>query len=607
MSRIDLDSDAPKKVYEHIRPIWGEIVSEEDRRAQQAIKDYMGYINPAVWPPNEHHIPTMKLFRQETQKVSRDYMALIAKYPYFPIEAKKEEEQYIVDAITDVMQVLLENMKYKMHMDMLLRIMSNLGIVYAFPYWRVRMVKYPVSLDLDTDEPEKQKQVAVDSIQEEGLGIKIIPAYMGCLDPRSGYDHTQASWGFFRENISKYELEQLVRMGRLRLKMSELEGMQPDDAGSNMASLFNRSEQIQDTITVDHILMKNRYVMVVNKEHVVRDTKYNPWTPGRINMVPFKNEVPPDPKMYGGLSDNHIVGRTNFGYEMAKNTKFNSMRQALNMIMQYNPLYVNNKNDLTAGHGNIRIAVSDIEKAVNILQPPQTSPDLQRLPDEIENLCDDTIGIQDYERGGTPSPMPQATVFKGMQEGPSTRLSHRYDRLEEALGDLCLHFAVIADKYASPAFVYQILGNRAYDVIRNLQDPNGSMLLDPRKLSGGYTLGFEASQKANEHDRQLAAVEKWFNITARDPDFPPIARAEARAIYTDMALLSLPKHKRDKIIQPIRQHAMMLQQQMQAQMQGGGQFGQNPTMLPSPLPSGSAVSATGARSAMPGMRMGEMT
>jgi len=600
---IDYEVDKAEDVYKAILPAWQDIISAESARAGRAIDDYMGYVDPALWPINEHHIPTMKLFRQVSLKVARDYMALIDKEPFFPIEAFDDSEQGIADSINFVMQRLLEQAGYKRHMDMMLRLMSNNGIAYIFPFWKIKLVKYPISLDFENVDPENMKKVAIDSFTEQGLGLKVIPSYMGCFDPKCGYDHASANWAMFRENISLNQLETLVKFGRIKMKLDDITGMKPDDPGYHAARQFNRTEEEQESAQIDHVLMPNRYIMVLNRKDVIKDLHYNPWTPGRINLIPFKNEVPPDPTICGGLSDNHIVGRTNFGYELAENTKFNQMRQALNMVWFYDPSQVVNENDLSAGHGNKRIAVRDVQKAVNIMQPPQTSPDLQRLPQEMDKLTDDIIGIQSYEQGSPPSPMPQATVFQGMQTGPASRLSHRYSRLEEPLAELCLHCATIAGTYATPEYLFKTFGARAIDLVQDIMDPNGDFKLDPRKLNGGYTLGFEASQKSNEHERQLAAVEKWFNLMANDPMLPPIAKMAAIETYTNMALISLPKKMRNKIIEPMKQYAMMMQMQMQSPAQ--------PQLAPPASPNsptrGAAQPRLGQRSAMPGMKMGEVT
>lgn len=613
MMQINYITDKPKVVYEHIMPIWRDIVAAEDQRARQAINDYMGYVNPALYPPNEHHIPTMKLFRQITLKVSRDYMALVAKSPYFPIEANNEDEQHIADAVVSLIQTMLERCKYKMHMDMALRLAALNGVSYIFPYWHIKQVKYPIPIDFEKESFILDKEVVLDEFFEQGLGIKVIPAFLGCFDPSAGYDHSRADWFMFRETVSMNKIYEMVKSKELKIKLDNVMGMTPEDAGYEAASDFNRTADTHNLVAIDHVIMPNRYIRVIGQEFVDKNLPYNPWTPGRITAVPIRNEVPPDISMHGGLSDNHIVGRANFLYDMSVNTKFNMMRQALNRITFYDPNKIRNKNDLMSGFGNVFIETFDPENAVNIVSAPTTSPDMLRLSDEIDQLGNDIIGIQPYEYGEAPTPMPQTGVFQGMQAGTSARLAHRYDRFEESLAEFGLNLAIITDRYITLPMVISIIGNQAIDIIGDINDPINMLVIDPRRLVGGYMMGFEASQRANEHKTQLAAMEKYFNLTINDPGLPPIARAQIFKLFTNLSLIGIPKRERNKIIQPFIQMAMMQQQAMLGPQQGAA-GGEGQLMLPGPQAqpsqpnsptSGAAQPRTGQRSAMPGMRIGE--
>lgn len=613
MKQINYTTDKAKEVYEHIEPIWRDIVSAEDQRARQSINDYMGYINPALYPPNEMHIPTMKLFRQINLKVARDYMALIAKSPYFPIEAVNENEEGKADAIGSLLQKLLERAKYKMHMDMAFRLADSNGIAYVFPYWRVKQTKFPIPIDFEAENYKLDKEVVLDEYFEQGLGIKIIPAYMGCFDPNCGYDYTQAKWFMFREMVSMNTVFEMKKNKELKIKLDEVMGTTPEDAGYGAAEDFNRTADTNNLVAIDHIIMPNRYIRIIAKDYIDKNLKYNPWTPGTIPVVPLKNEQPPDVAMSGGMSDNQIVGNVNFLHDMTLNTKFNMMRQTLNRITFYDPQKIGNKDELRSGSGNVYIETYDPENAVNIVQPPTTSPDMMQLPDEIDKLGNDIIGIQPYDYGAPPSPMPQSQVFQGMQAGPSARNAHRYDRMEESLGDLGLYMSIIVGRYITLPMVIQILGEQAFDIIGDINDPLNMLIIDPRRLNGGYLMGFEASQKANEHKEQLGAMEKYFNLTINDPGLPPIGRAQIFKLYTNMALISIPKRERSKIIQAYTEMAMMQQQAMMGppQVQGPGGMppmlpgGQAMPSQPNSPTSGAAQPRLGQRSAMPGMRIGE--
>lgn len=596
-NNIDYLSDNAEQVYKYVSGIWQGIVSSENQRSSQNIKDYMGYVNPALYSPNEHHIPTMKLMRQVNLKTARDYMAMVAKYPYLSIEAVDDREQNIADAVTMLIQKMLEQANYKLHMYMALLLASNDGISYIFPYWKVKQIKEGVSINFDKEKWDVSKKTIVDEYYHQGLGMKVYPSYLACFDPSAGYDEDSASWCMTRDYVTLNQAREMLKTRQLKNRMSELKEGDTDDVGHALAAMFNRTDNTQGFISIDNIQMDNRWIRVINKTIVETDKKYNPWTPGRKNLISFKNEIPPDVAMHGGLSDNHMVGQANFMHNLALNTKINAMRQALNKIILYNPRYVG-KEDLIAGAGNQRISTPDLENTINVVQTPTLPQETIELPGEIEQLADDIIGIQKYDMGAPPSPMPQSTVFQGMQQGPSARLAQRYDRMEIQIAKFGLHCCIITDQYVDYTLAYEMIGEQARDMIINIEDPINMMLVDPRRMAGGYSFGLEASQKANEHGKQLAAIEKWWNLMANDPGLPSESRAAAATIYTNLALIDVPKHLRNKITDGMLAQAK--QSEMSPQLPPEAQSSQ-----PNSPKSGAAQPRLGHKTAMPGMRIGE--
>jgi len=568
--QVDLNKDKGQKIYEYLLGPFEEQTKEGGEVARRAMLDWSGYVDFSKYDPHYFHLHPNLMFRLTELVASRDYMELFKKRPFLPFVANKEQYRGLTDALTFYIDKDMEIAHYAAKMEMVTKQIITGGTVALFPYYRKRRRRVPIMIPKMGAGNKADIDIIEDIRYDEGLDFKVLPVWRFAIADSAGYEWWNAEWAMFREYITRDQAENIMKTLKARKKISRWDYSRIGDVGQDVVEqLSKQGISEREVVVLDHIITENRYIRIINQTDVIQDDKFNPWISddvqglSRTNMILFKNITDVNPRSCYGVSMNKKLGGPAAMYEASLDMLINMGFQRQNHIITYNQDAGIDGKDLVSDPMGPRLARGESPDDISILQLPQISADFWQLPEIIKKQAFDILSVQDFEMGAAPSPKQQSEVMHLLDRNVSSKLAYRYAvTYEQPLSVFALHLAVIAQKFVPIERALRVLNEKALDLVLDPQSPEG-LVLDPRRLEGGFKMGFEASAKIAERAEKLGSLEKLLNLLANDQWLAP----PTQIILREMIFRAQPgisKEEVDKLMAPTT--AML--QQMQQQGQG---------------------------------------
>ena len=250
-------------------------------------------------------------------------------------------------------------------------------------------------------------------------------------------------------------------------------------------------------------------------------------------------------------------------YEASLDMLINMGFQRQNHIITYNQDAGIDGKDLVSDPMGPRLARGESPDDITILRLPEISQDFWNLPEIIKKQAFDILSVQDFEMGAAPSPKQQSEVMHLLDRNVSSKLAYRYAvTYEQPLSVFALHLAVIAQKFVPIERALQVLNERVFDLVLDPQSPEG-LVLDPRRLEGGFKIAFEASAKIAERAERLGSLEKLLNLLANDQWLAP----QTQIILREMIFRAQPGISKEEVDRLLEPTTALLQQMQQQGMQ----------------------------------------
>jgi len=351
--------------------------------------------------------------------IPRDAMALLGSRPYFPYEARLEEQTDRARVIEDIVDVFTgmstPTGKFFLQFCDALRMCRAFGIAYIEPrwsFWPVSVVQRIPKLD-----PMTEQVVGMDefktTVADEGIAFKVHDPWSVLVHP---YGNTldQKPWVIIKERTPVSEIERLIDTDAYEYtgKSAALRDMSAET--HDFERQLHRELGLQDTQSESDIGMLMRYyqsptrahpqgreIHIWNYKHVLRDRDRSDSNLPLFKkpVVALRNIAHIGPDRYWPLSlwdisrDRIILG------DHALSLFFDQSMQNAAQWLMYDPDRVEEAMLEARFGARVPVPGGNFGEAVQQLKVGQSPEELLQLYDLTDQSVDRSVGNFDYQRG----------------------------------------------------------------------------------------------------------------------------------------------------------------------------------------------------------------
>lgn len=524
---LDFDASGPEKTRDFVRTFF-----EHAREAQQYKMEEFARVNKIVnnqldmegRDPNRANIFVPKA--QSTIETIVPYQAdaLFGLRPFIPIELKRKEYGSIGGAMTDLLDMYLDDANFLVKGLQLLKYVApyGLGFIEATPDYVERTIKtmVPELMTLPDGTQvlvgarlEKQKKFFFQ------LGVRVYAPWEVYKDPFAKNLEECRGIIKFRGFTSKRELKKMAERGafpdfdvdRLDADMATFE---QDDWSKRIAQDLGVSIPKTDDDMGAWISFESndRYIDMWNFTTVLRDIP-NPYEHGKINLTRVVNGQNYNPwTEWWGQGEIKPIEQLVHALNENWNQTFDNHNMQNEGIIFYDEDAFN-VDQLVMIPGNRIPTTLGAGKSVNDVIQERVTPGLQRdhyaIPEKLEDMIDMTTGVNEIIRGEAAKQSRTAREAIMMKSAGEARMKLKVKLCERmGFGDFGLKALSIIDQFAT-----------ADDIIDKIGVERAMMLptVNPMAIDGGFHFTFKGSDRMSEAQMKRQDAKDVFQISVGQP------------------------------------------------------------------------------------------